>query len=293
MKNWMWMVAGLSLLVACDSKPPEEELIQSLRQNLDSQNWEGGIEAGKTLLQHYPKNADGYNMLGVAYLNQEEIYKADSVFSKAIVLDTTNYKYLYNRGNARRAIAMKTREPRDFLIALDDYSKARDLQPNIADIYINRAVMLNQLASPQTALEDLKFAISLDDDNPLAYFQLGLTYSNLSEEDSLAVADEAVAAQFIDSAMTNLEKAHELDENWGSATFWLAMMSIKEGNMDKACELWTKAKEQGIEQADINLHLNCDGYADDHTEEEVEAMIAEATEKAEGEEHFMGDGHMH
>lgn len=306
MRNLILVVFGSLILAACsdsEKKPAasasEDELIETIRTLLDQQLWDDAISNAQSLVSQNPASADGFNMMGYAYLQKGDLAQADSSLAKAIALDTTDFRYYFNMGNTYNQIAVSSGEPRDFLFAHYNYSRAIELKGDIPELYINRAVMINNIQGFFEAVEDFKSALQLNDQLSQAHYLLGRAYRNLAAKDSIFIGtdrvgfDEATRARYRDSAKVSLRAAYNDGDGLPDAAFWLGMVAIEEGDQDMACIYWQEAKERGVENADINLHINCAEFTDEHGEQEVDEMIEAAKERVSGDEHFAGDGHNH
>ena len=58
------------------------------------------------------------------------------------------------------AIAMKSYEEKDYLQAIDDFSKALELDPNLTDAYVNRGFSYYNNMDKPNALKDWQTAVS-------------------------------------------------------------------------------------------------------------------------------------
>ncbi|GAB4338318.1 MAG: hypothetical protein OHK0038_16990 [Flammeovirgaceae bacterium] len=127
------------------------------------------------ILKQNSRMAEAYNMRGAAFFMQEKYIEALSDFNDAVILDSTQYKHFYNRGNAKRAL-------RDWKGALADYNKALQLDNTFYDIYLNRGIVNRSLGELDNALSDFEMAEKLSqgkDANVLYYF--GETLSRKTE----------------------------------------------------------------------------------------------------------------
>ncbi|HAA16008.1 MAG TPA: hypothetical protein DCE41_31610 [Cytophagales bacterium] len=302
MKNYLWTLAIMAGIWGCSPKPEEDLLLQNTRSALDNKDWAQAEVAAKELIENYPGNPDGYNMLGFSFMQRNEPNRADSCYQKALERDSTNYKYFYNSADARNAIGTVSNEPRDFLMASVYYAKAIELQPNIPDLYIKRAVMVNNITGYFEASQDLKTAIKLQPENGFTHYLLGRTYRNLANQDTMFLGEKRVGftpemkKNWRDSAIAAFNEAINLEgDDQGSTFQWLGMTHMENRQNLEACEAWEKAMEFGVEDAEINLVLNCEGFADNYTEEEVEAIMEKVNDRLDAleEGHIDGDGHNH
>jgi tetratricopeptide (TPR) repeat protein len=84
------------------------------------------------------KNAEAFNMRGVAYFELKEYQNALLDYDQAIKIEPDQYKAYLNRAllNSFQNRAEK---------ALEDYNQALELAPTITDLYLNRGQVLAQL----------------------------------------------------------------------------------------------------------------------------------------------------
>ena len=79
-----------------------------------------------------------------------------------------------------------------FLLALTDFNKAIQIDPNEADLYSNRGYIYLRLEQHQNAINDYTKVIELDPDFAMAYYNRAFDYRDLGQW-SLAAADEIKA----------------------------------------------------------------------------------------------------
>ena len=79
-------------------------------------------------------------------------------------------------------------------LALEYYSKAVALEPQIPSHYTTRGFFLLKLKRYDAALEDFSTAIKLEPQNPANYLTRGLVYSDLKKQEE-ADADFATACK--------------------------------------------------------------------------------------------------
>jgi tetratricopeptide (TPR) repeat protein len=120
-------------------------------------------------------------------------------YSEAIGINPNEPGYYQNRGAARLLLAgygngAEPLDERESTPALEDFSKAIELDPKFADAYAARARLLNSLKDFDAALKDSTNAINLDSTNAIAYAQRAMANRNLGHTDQ-ADLDVAQARQ--------------------------------------------------------------------------------------------------
>ena len=81
----------------------------------------------------------------------------------------------YNRG-------LDYQESGEHGLAIQQYDKAIDLDPNYLDAYNNRGNAYFDLGEHRRAIEDFDRAIELDPSDAIVYFNRGNTYNRLGED---------------------------------------------------------------------------------------------------------------
>ena len=76
----------------------------------------------------------------------------------------------YNRG-------LEYQESGEYRLAIQDYDKAIDLNPNFLDAYNNRGNTYFDLGEHRRAIEDFDRAIEIDPSDAVVYFNRGNTYN--------------------------------------------------------------------------------------------------------------------
>ncbi len=79
-------------------------------------------------------------------------------------------------------------------LALSDYSKAIDINPNYADAYNNRGNLYSDLQKYELALSDYSKAIDINPNYAMAYNNRGVVYA-LTREFPKALADAEKASE--------------------------------------------------------------------------------------------------
>ncbi len=78
--------------------------------------------------------------------------------------------------------------------AIDDFTRAAQLDPNVSLTYINRGNVYAQMGKVQESIKDYTHAVDLDESNGLAYSNRGLAWSSLKRFDmAITDFDKAIA----------------------------------------------------------------------------------------------------
>lgn len=190
-------------------------------------------------------------------------------YSKAVKIDSNNYRYFVNRGLAYEKLD-KTSE------AIDDFTKVLDLKPEYPPAFYKRATLYirehNYAAAvkdldkvienqPQNvpawylrgsakidlydyngAIDDLSKVLEIENDHVLAYMQRGIAYMFLKD---------------FNKALADYNKAIEYDPKSSESYLQRGVIKIELGRKASACEDFRRAKEMGSPQAETLLERHC------------------------------------
>ena len=157
--------------------------------------------------------------------------------------------------------------------AVDDFSKAIQLDPNYADAYNNRGVAYYDLKKYDEAIRDYNYAIQFDPNNKQAYYNRGNAYDDLGKYDD-AIRDYNYAilldpnnkeaynnrgnAYFklkrYEEAIRNYNIAIQLDPNSRNAYYNRGNAYHDLGRYDEAIQDFNKAIQ--IDSNYINAYIN-------------------------------------
>ena len=148
----------------------------------------------------------------------------------------------------------------DYEKAIEDYTRAIELQPDYFFAYYNRGLAYFKLRNNQSAIADYTKAIGIKSNNANAYFNRGLAYFKLGNNQS-AIADYTKAIKLNDkyayaynnrglayfklgnnqSAIADYTKAIEIDDRYAYAYNNRGIVHSKLGNNQDAIADYTKA----------------------------------------------------
>src|SRR5690242_6133686 len=111
--------------------------------------------------------------------------RAVAILTQIIKSDPTNASAYLNRGSAQVTLG-------EVSFALDDYSTALSLAPDMVEAWYNRGTTLTHMHRFEAAIADFTEAIRLKPDFALAYCNRGLSEVELGRYDD-AIADYAIA----------------------------------------------------------------------------------------------------
>ncbi len=144
--------------------------------------------------------------------------------------------------------------------AIDDFSKALELNPKYKDAYNNRSIAYCQLNQFDKAIGDYTKAIDLDPQYTAAYYNRGIAYENINQWDNAlidftkaisldpkyteAYSNRGVANRnlgHLENAIADYSKAIEINPSYNSAYSNRGIVYDKLEQWDKAISDYTKA----------------------------------------------------
>lgn len=175
-----------------------------------------------------------------------------------------------SRGNT------KSNKLRDYKEAIEDYSKAIELDSTYIDAYFNRGLAKFNIKEYQKSAEDYVKVIQLKPDYTNAYFNLGAAKANL-EANAEALANFTKVIELdpkyvnaymnrafvynkmkdYSKAIADYEKIIELEPNNTMAYFNAGVLYLQTGQKDKGCNNLVKAKGLGYNQANGIIQQYC------------------------------------
>ena len=155
---------------------------------------------------------------------QEKWNECISVLTESISLEVDSN--LKSAAYNNRGLAYDSKG--DYDRALEDFSKAIELEPDYADSYNNCGVIYSRKGDYDRALEDFSKAIELEPDYANAYNNRGATYEKNGD---------------YDRALEDCSKAIELKPDYADAYYNRGVVYYRKGDYDRALEDCSKAIE--------------------------------------------------
>jgi Flp pilus assembly protein TadD/transglutaminase-like putative cysteine protease len=191
-----------------------DELIDSARDALQSQNYRIALELLKRAAEKEPKSKKVYNLLGDAYMGNRQFTEAEAAYRKQISIDTFD-QFAHSR-LARSLWAQRKLED-----SAKVFQEQLEINPLDSDATEALGEVLLELKKYEDAVPVLERAVSLEPENAISHSNLGRAYLNVKR-------DKDAAASF--------DKAVELQPNpllWNNIAYELAQSN---SNLDKAQE---------------------------------------------------------
>ncbi|MCK5818095.1 MAG: tetratricopeptide repeat protein [Psychromonas sp.] len=133
------------------------------------------------------KQADLSFQKGLDLHMKGELAQAKVIYEKVLTQQSDHF-------NASHLLGVIAIQSNQLVLALDLFSKAIKINPNVADVFCNQGIALMQLNRLEEALASYNNAISLKADHVEAYMDRAITLQKLNRlNDSLASYDEILA----------------------------------------------------------------------------------------------------
>ncbi|MBD2290365.1 tetratricopeptide repeat protein [Microcystis wesenbergii FACHB-1317] len=150
------------------------------REREARENYEQALTVINQAISLVPNNPNHYNEKSAVLSRLKRYDEGLAAITQAIDLAPRAVWY-GNRGNLYR-------DQQKYKLALDDYNKAIELNPNHAGAYYNRALLYSDQKKYDLALSDYDKAIEINPNYAEAYVNRGVLY-RLQEKYELALAD--------------------------------------------------------------------------------------------------------
>jgi Flp pilus assembly protein TadD len=263
-----------------------EEVLESAREALQSQNYRIARDLLQRVAQKEPKNKYVYNLLGEAYMGLREFTQAESTFKKQIGLDAFD-------SYAHAALGRAYYQQRKLEDSAAAFQKQLEIEPLDANTHAAIAEVYLELNKYQEASEAMEKCVSLDPQNGFYHANLGRAYLKLKrEKEAVEAFDKAVelradpmlwnniayeladndsnldrAEQYAESAVSQISSAlrnvsinsialRDIASVTALGSFWdtLGWVAFKRGDLDKA-ERYITAAWQLTQGSEVGDHL--------------------------------------
>ncbi|HUS18642.1 MAG TPA: tetratricopeptide repeat protein, partial [Terriglobales bacterium] len=214
-----------------------EELIDSARDALQSQNYRVALELLQRAAEKEPKSKRAYNLLGDAYMGNRQFSEAEAAYRKQLAID--NFDQFAHSRLARSLWAQRKMED-----AAKVFQEQLEVNPLDSDATEALGELFLELKRYEEAVPVLERAVSLEPENAISHSNLGRAYLNLKrDKDAAQSFDKAVELQpnpllwnniayELAQSNSNLEKAQEYAESaLASVTSSLRNVSVEHVSM--------------------------------------------------------------
>lgn len=225
--------------------------------------WKNSETLWSHVLKYYQQTTLPYGNRANFRRSQGMIKEAMEDYAKAINLKPSAETY-----NSRARLFFDYGQGRDtLLLALKDYDKAIEMDPENSEFYTNRGATNARLGDYPRALEDLARALELNPGNDNAYLNRSVLYYQTGQFD-LALADLEIYLEknpysadiwfetgriyagkaMWSKALENVNKAISLDASQGLYYFQRALIKINTNDLESAKQDAVRAQSLGYDQ---------------------------------------------
>lgn len=134
------------------------------------------IENFKKALEIDPAHALSYEGIGIAFMEIRKYNDSLHYLREAFRLNRSPF-ILHNIGLVQMSL-------NEYEQAINSFKEASNMQPNIAEIYLNMGVAYGKLGDHNKAIEAFEKAIQIREDYEDAYYNLSLSYISLNNYSS-------------------------------------------------------------------------------------------------------------
>ncbi len=211
-------------------------MTKTIKQN---QYWENGETLWTNVIKHNPESMRPYGARGNYYYRAGKYQQSIHDYNKALSIKD-NEDLRANRG---KAIYFKGSNPDSLSVAIDDFTRAIQFNPEKADHYLSRGAVYVQLKLYENAVNDFTLAITKRNDFAEAYMNRGRIFH---------------ATQKYELALNDFNEAVKISPNDPEFLFELGRTQRALGKNNEAINSITKALNNGFKQCVAQLER---GYA--------------------------------
>jgi len=222
----------IPILFTCEIK--NTVTLDEIKILLDEKNYDLAIKNLNDFIKINKNESNAYNLLGICFFDINELDKAEINFSNALEIEE-NYKFFYNRGNARREMNKLT-------LALEDYNAAILIEKKEGDLYNNRGNLYYRMKNYPSAIKDFKKFSELQPTNEKAF---------------LNIAKSQFLVDDFKNAIKNLKVAIKINPEFSEGYFWLGLAHFQINLRNEGCLILKKSNELGHPYAKDALNINC------------------------------------
>ncbi len=201
----------------------------------------------------------------------------------------------------------KLKDERKYDLAIAEYTKAIELDPNHTSAYFNRGILYLYNAQPDRAIADYSKVIKINPKHALAHHNRGIAHDNKNKVE-LAIADYSKAIELnpqltsayynradlfrkmgkYDRAIADYDKAIEIKPRYAKALLWRASLNAQLGNWPDARRDYNTAQQADSALVTRNVGLLSAHKAlesmGDRVPEQVESTIVKVRVSAKRED---------
>lgn len=138
--------------------------------------WHDSLTFNLRAVEINPNSSLAHNNLGIAYIDRGQINEALAAFEQAVLSASSITPAQGNFARAYLRLGMTAAQNNDIRGAMDYYTKALEIDPNIAETHGSLGIIYTRLNQYDEAIAHYRRAIELDPDLEEALINLGQVY---------------------------------------------------------------------------------------------------------------------
>lgn len=201
--------------------------------------WSNSIKLWSNTVRVSPHAPVAWNNKGSAMSKNEQKIEAINDYSNAISIKDDYYHAYYNRGTARKDVAVDAKDikikQKFFLEAIADFDTAIVINPDFTEAYYNKGVTLDNMNQLDSAMKNYNIALEKNPKHADAYVNRGVVKGKMGDFDG-AIADfkhSLTLKPNSASAYSNLGLAHDHTKEYDKAIeFYSISISLNPKNAE-------------------------------------------------------------
>jgi tetratricopeptide (TPR) repeat protein len=166
-----------------------------------------------------------------AYINKALAYASINNFNEAQKILKLSLNFAHNNPIVFYNLGIIALNQKYYDYAINNFSQAIDLKPNLTNAYINRGIAYLKTGVPEKAVQDLTQAVALNPADPEIYYNRALVYENLGE---------------IEKALADYSRALAINPEFAAAYNNRGLLRLRKNMRKSGCADLEQACELGI-----------------------------------------------
>ena len=193
-----------------------EQLLQEIQVLINNEEWELALDKAKQMTELVPDTYVGWYLLGVIYIQLDQVDSAINSLETAKSLDADNEDILFALGKVYHYRGLLNYEQNNLTAALFDLNKAIDIDPNLVDAYNIRGDIYLKQSQWQLALSDFNKVLEIAPKNSTAYMGRSVVYFELKQDEKGIKDLKKAASLFLEqNDRANYEKVMDFLRAFG------------------------------------------------------------------------------
>lgn len=277
---WALFIAAFAsmLFLGCQSKE-----VTSAKVYQQQGNWDKMIEQLESAVQIYPKDAEAFYLLGVAYGQKSDMERMSANFDKSLsagpqfetqIKNERDKYWVTNFNSGVGKINVKDGKPADLDGAAKQFQLCTVIDPKRTDAYRNLAVTHMRANNLEAAKDAYIKLLAVDTKNASVFNEVARLCMQMKDfpcatemaqkaieaapDKTEGIVNLALAYDMMgerEKAMAEYDKALAKNPNDADLMFNVARLYFNSGDFDKAVQMFQKVISQNPEDYDANVNV--------------------------------------